>query len=75
MEMTVDKLITFFSSQDEELRDISGLGAYSLSFAYTENSFHGLCSIENNHVRIARHWRPRAEGVCQTHTTIVKPVI
>lgn len=26
MEMVVDKLIAFFSSQDEELRDISGLG-------------------------------------------------
>jgi hypothetical protein len=26
MELVVDKLIAFFSSRDEELRDISGLG-------------------------------------------------
>ena len=28
MVMVVDKLIDFSSSKDEELRDISGLGAY-----------------------------------------------
>ena len=34
MEVVVDKLIIFFSSKEDELRDISGLGVWHSSFLY-----------------------------------------
>ena len=38
MELVVDKLIDFSGGKDEELRDISGLGVFSMSIYHMQLS-------------------------------------
>ena len=58
MEFVVDSLIHFLVGKDEELRDISGLGKWSM---YRSKPFRldNVCSTENDHVRVATRRQDR----------------
>lgn len=62
METVVDKLIDFSGGQDEELRDISGLGMSDVSGSVDNLSDIILHSAQNDNCRIT----PRRQGCCDS---------
>lgn len=66
MESVVDKLIEFSGGKDEELRDISALGASTLRCLdfgiYHDNSF------KDHYCGTASGWQDRGERVCQVNS-------
>lgn len=70
MEFVVDKLIEFSGSKDEELRDISGLGASLHLSVFALSSLIGFYSTQDNHFGTTTRRHRCTKGMREAHPEV-----